>query len=106
MDTVQQLRQRAQAQGSLRTTSEQRVIVDPQTQEIVIEPAVPQVVYVPVYDPMIVYGPWWWPAYRPYYYYPRGAVIAGGSSASASGWRSVSPGAMHGAALTGIATTW
>jgi hypothetical protein len=35
------------------------------------------VVYVPVYDPAIVYGPWWWPAYPPYYYYPRGRVIAG-----------------------------
>ena len=52
--------------------------MDPQTQEIIIEPAAPQVVYVPVYDPMIVYGPWWWPAYRPYYYHPRGVVIRGG----------------------------
>jgi uncharacterized membrane protein YgcG len=77
MDTVQMLRQKAQAQGYLRTTSEQRVIVEPQTQTVVIEPAVPQVVYVPVYSPTIVYGPWWWPAYPPYYYYPRGAVIAG-----------------------------
>jgi hypothetical protein len=78
MDTVQQLRWRAQAQGSLRTTSEQTVIVDPQSQEIIIEPAAPQIVYVPVYDPMIVYGPWWWPAYRPYYYHPRGVVIRPG----------------------------
>jgi hypothetical protein len=78
MDTVQQLRERAQAQGNLRTTSEQRVIMDPQTRQIIVEPAAPQVVYVPVYDPMIVYGPWWWPAYRPYYYHPRGVVIAGG----------------------------
>src|SRR5271157_974447 len=78
MATVQQLRQRAQAQGNLSTTSEQRVIMDPQSQQIMIEPAAPQVVYVPVYDPMIVYGPWWWPAYRPYYYHPRGVVIAGG----------------------------
>jgi hypothetical protein len=78
MDTVQQFRRRAQAQGSLRSTNEQRVFVDPQTQEIIVEPVAPQVVYVPVYDPMIVYGPWWWPAYRPYYYRPRGAVIAGG----------------------------
>ena len=77
MDTVQELRKKAQAEGSLRTTNEQTVIEDPQSQTIVIEPAVPQVVYVPVYDPMIVYGPWWWPAYPPYYYYPRGRVIAG-----------------------------
>ena len=78
MATVQQLRQRAQAQGNLATTSEQRVIMDPQSQEIIIEPAVPQVLYVPVYDPMVIYGPWWWPAYRPYYYHPRGVVIARG----------------------------
>ncbi len=78
MDTIQQLRQRAEAQGNLTSTSEQSVIVDPQSQEIIIEPTVPQVVYVPVYDPMIVYGQWWWPAYRPYYYHPRGVVTRGG----------------------------
>ena len=42
MDTVQMLRQKAQAQGYLRTTSEQKVIVEPQTQTVVIEPAVPR----------------------------------------------------------------
>ncbi|MGD0237547.1 MAG: DUF3300 domain-containing protein [Syntrophorhabdales bacterium] len=78
MGTVQQLRQRAQAQGSLRTTNEQSVMMDPQTQEISIEPVTPQMVYVPVYDPMTVYGQWWWPAYQPYRYYPRGAVLAAG----------------------------
>ncbi len=77
MDTVQRLREKAQAQGSLRTTSEQRVIPDPQTRTIVIEPVDPQVIYVPVYDPMVVYGPWWWPAYLPFRYHPRGAVIPG-----------------------------
>jgi Protein of unknown function (DUF3300) len=77
MDTVQMLRQKAQAQGSLTTTSEQRVIVEPQTQTIVIEPATPEVVYVPAYNPTIVYGPWWWPGYPPYYFYPRGTVVAG-----------------------------
>ncbi len=74
MNTVQQLRQRAQAQGNLRTTNEQRVIADPQA-GILIEPVAPQVVYVPVYDPMVVYGTWWWPAYRPFYYHPPGVVI-------------------------------
>jgi len=77
MATVQQLRQRAWAQGYLANTSEQTVFVDPQTQQIVIQPVVPQIIYVPVYDPMVVYGPWWWPAYRPYYYHPRGVVIRG-----------------------------
>jgi hypothetical protein len=77
MDTIQMLRWKAQAQGSLMTTSEQTVIVEPQTRTIIIEPATPKVIYVPVYNPTIVYGPWWWPGYPPYYYYPRGAIVVG-----------------------------
>jgi hypothetical protein len=42
----------------------------PPTQVIVIEPAQPSVVYVPAYNPTVVYGPWWYPAYPPYYYPP------------------------------------
>ena len=75
MDTVQILRQRAQAQGNLRTTDEQTILVEPPDQTIRIEPAVTQVVYVPVYDPSFVYGPWWWPDYPPYPYYPHGAFF-------------------------------
>jgi hypothetical protein len=69
--TVQELRVKAIEQGNLSTTTEQKVIVE---DEIVkIEPANPQVIYVPVYDPYYVYGPWWYPAYPPYYwYYPPG----------------------------------
>ena len=68
MDTVQDLRQKAQAAGNLR--SNDNVIVQPQGQTIIIEQANPQVVYVPYYDPMIVYGTWWWPAYPPVYWGP------------------------------------
>jgi Protein of unknown function (DUF3300) len=75
METIQKLREKARAQGSLRTNSELRVIPDPQTQTIVIEPADPQVFYVPVYDPMIVFGPWWWPNSRPFYFHPRGVTV-------------------------------
>jgi hypothetical protein len=35
-----------------------------------IEPAQPQYVYVPVYNPTVIYGTWWAPAYRPWYWYP------------------------------------
>jgi hypothetical protein len=77
MDTVQALRQRAFTQGYLRTTNEERVIVDPQTRIITIEPAAPQIVYAPVYDPAIVFGSWWWPSHPPYRYYPRGQIIGG-----------------------------
>lgn len=60
MDSVQHLRQRAYAEGQLR--SDDRIRVVPQGPIIVVEPADPQVVYVPYYDPMVVYGNWWWPA--------------------------------------------
>jgi hypothetical protein len=73
MDTIQQLRAKAQAQGTLQSTSQQRVVTQGQT--IAIDTVDPQVIYVPVYDPFVVYGPWWYPAYPPYRYYPVGAVI-------------------------------
>ena len=80
MATVQNLRVKAQAQGSLKTTSEQVVVVQEKT--IVIESANPQVVYVPAYNPTIVYGTWWYPAYPPYYYYPPGYAVASASVVS------------------------
>jgi hypothetical protein len=68
MDTIQQLRQRAKAEGKLESDERQRVTADGQT--IVIEQANPSVVYVPYYDPYVVYGSWWWPAYPPAYWAP------------------------------------
>ncbi len=70
MDSIQRLREKAYAQGNLATNDEQVITVEPQTKIIVIETANPQIVYIPVYDPLIVYGPWWYPAYPPYRYYP------------------------------------
>jgi hypothetical protein len=74
MDTVQKLRAKAEAEGNLKTTEQQKVVVEKETKTIIIEPANPQVVYVPTYNPTVVYGPWWYPAYPPYYYYPPGYV--------------------------------
>ena len=68
MDTVQNLLQRAYAAGNLRSNEQNRV--EWQGQIIAIEPSSPQVVYVPYYDPTVVYGPWWWPAYPPVYWTP------------------------------------
>ncbi len=72
MDTIQELRARARAEGHLVDTREQKVVV--RETVIVIEPADPGVIYVPAYNPVVVYGPWWYPAYppyRPYFaYYP------------------------------------
>jgi hypothetical protein len=72
METVQKLRAKAEAQGNLKTTDQQKVVVEKETQTIIIESANPQVVYVPTYNPTVVYGSWWYPAYPPYYYYPPG----------------------------------
>lgn len=73
MATIQELRHKAREAGNLQTTEQQKVTVEDDT--IRIEPARTEVVYVPVYDPALVYGSWWYPAYPPYYwYYPAGSV--------------------------------
>jgi hypothetical protein len=74
MASVQRLRQKAEESGNLKTTKEQKVIVEEQTKVIVIESASPQVVYVPTYNPTVVYGVWAYPAYPPYPVYPPGYV--------------------------------
>ncbi len=72
MDAIQVMRQRAQQAGSLKDTSQQTVTTQGQT--IIVEPANPEVVYVPEYDPWLVYGspvvawPGWYPV--PGIFYP------------------------------------
>jgi hypothetical protein len=68
MTTVQSLREKARAAGNLKDSEQQKVIVEKQT--IIIEPAKPEVVYVPAYNPTVVYGSWWAPAYPPFFWYP------------------------------------
>ena len=66
LDAVQVMRNRAKNAGNLNSNAEEKVTTQGQT--IVIEPADPEVVYVPEYDPWIVYGaplvPW--PGWYPY----------------------------------------
>ena len=69
MNRVQFLRQKAKEQGNLKTNDQVKVQTTGQ-QTIVIEPATTQVVYVPYYNPTVVYGTWWWPAYSPVYWNP------------------------------------
>ena len=98
LDAIQQLRAKAQAQGNLKTTKEQTVLVEQpaaqttvveqpaaQTTVIKIEPANPQVVYVPTYNPTVVYGAWLYPAYPPYAYYPPGYVATTAAFSFAAG---------------------
>ena len=68
MDSVQRLRQQAQAAGNLRTTDQS--IVRTGDRYIYIEPARPELVYVPAYNPVEVYGNWAYPAYPPVYLPP------------------------------------
>ena len=68
MDTVQNLRVKAQIAGNLQSTNQQRILE--QDQVIVIEPVNPQVIYVPYYNPTVVYGGWWWPQRPPVYWAP------------------------------------
>ena len=94
MDAVQRLRAKAKAEGTLMSSKEQNVIEEApppppadaapaaaaapaQTTIIKIEPADPEVVYVPTYNPTVVYGTWPYPAYPPYApYYPPGYVAS------------------------------
>ena len=68
MDTVQSLRAKAQAAGNLQSNAQQQVVME--ERYIVIQPARPEVVYVPYYNPVLVYGSWWWPARQPWYWVP------------------------------------
>ena len=72
MNSVQRLRARAGAAGTLQSTDQQFVAT--QDQAITIEPVNPETVYVPVNDPT-VYGPWPYPNYPPYYFVPPGSTV-------------------------------
>src|SRR5271163_238666 len=66
MNAIQVMRQRAQSAGNLKDTPQQTVQTQGST--IVIQPASPDVVYVPAYDPWLVYGypVVAWPGWYPY----------------------------------------
>jgi Protein of unknown function (DUF3300) len=76
MAAVQRMRAKALAAGNLKSGPEIKV-EQPAPQTIVIQPANPQIVYVPVYSPTVIYGP---PVIVPGYYYrgPSVTVISFG----------------------------
>jgi hypothetical protein len=91
MDAVQRLRAKAQGTGNLKTGSEQKVetkTTQSGQQVIVVEQANPEAVYVPSYDPAVVYGaaPAEYP-YYPYSYpgYQPGTALAWGSAIAVGG---------------------
>ena len=92
MDAIQRMRARADANNKLTSTKEQRVTKTQSQggkQVIAIEQTNPDTLYVPYYDPAVVYGGWPYPAYPPYYFgYPGyiGAGIIATGLAFGAGW--------------------
>src|SRR5882724_5379343 len=86
MDAVQRMRGKAQGKGTLKTSAQQTVqtqAVDGGKQVITIQPPNPDVVYVPSYDPAVVYGPP--PPAYPYYPYTYPGYVPGTALAWGAG---------------------
>jgi hypothetical protein len=107
MNAVQKLRAEAQAAGNLQSTPQQRVTTLPapegaapalMQQAIVIEPVDPDIYYVPVYNPAVIYGAWDYPDYPPFYWSPPGFVASNAMSFAA--------GVAVGAAIWGGCDWW
>ena len=93
MAAVQRLRARAQANGKLRSTPQEVVTTQTEGDQtaIAIQPADPQVIYVPTYDPVYIWGPPDY-GYYPSLFYPSYGfgwgfgVPIGGFYAGWGGW--------------------
>src|SRR5215475_11251345 len=94
MDAIQRLRTKAQQNNKLQDTKQQKVTITPASasgggggggggggasapQYITIEQTDPNEVYVPYYDPNVVYGGWPYSDYPPYYWGYPGYIGAG-----------------------------
>jgi len=123
MDAVQRLRALAHENGKLESNDQQTVTLKQEVnvnqapsdsqgsssaqaapqQVIVIEPTTPETVYVPYYEPSVVYGSWPYPDYPPYYFEPRPGYIFGGALATGLAW---SAGFAIGNAIWGDGFDW
>jgi len=100
MNSVQRLRAQAQQAGTLRSTAQQNITYEnayndgatnpPVPQYIEIQETSPQYVYVPVYDPFVVYGnwryrthPWFW---HPHNYVPTNGIWFGDRYTCGPAW--------------------
>jgi hypothetical protein len=78
MDAVQRMRAKAKDAGNLKSNEQMKVetkVIETKT-VVVIEQAKPEVIYVPSYNPVVVYGPPVYP-YPPIVYPPPGYYAAG-----------------------------
>jgi hypothetical protein len=80
LDTIQSLRREARATGHLRSNA--HMTVSAVGNFIDLQPANPRVLYVPTYDPSVVYGGWRWPDFPPHFpaYWSAGAPFVDGFS--------------------------
>lgn len=91
MAAVQRMRAKATGTGNLKTSAQQKVEtkeVEGGQKVIVIEQSNPQVVYVPSYDPAVVYGPpvYPYPSYSYPGYVPGMALAFGTGLALGAAW--------------------
>ncbi|MGD0499667.1 MAG: DUF3300 domain-containing protein [Bryobacteraceae bacterium] len=79
MDAVQRMRAKAQEAGKLASTPQEDVVAGSDNGQPAIEiaPADPDIIYVPVYDPLWIWGPAVWYPY-PHWWWPPRTVIVGG----------------------------
>jgi len=75
MDAIQAMRHKAEAAGNLRSNQQENVSDD--SGNVVIAPTNPDVVYVPYYDPWVVWGGPFVPYPGYYYWYPPGIFFGG-----------------------------
>ncbi|WP_207537210.1 DUF3300 domain-containing protein [Sabulicella rubraurantiaca] len=118
LNAVQVLRHRARQRGHLRGDERLAIsvepfaapppaqpwIIEPPPEVIVIEPAQPDHVYVPVYDPRLVYGEWPYPDYPPPYAPPPASY--GLSGALGTGLAFLAGGAVLGALWGWARPSW
>jgi len=92
MQAIQRMRQKASANGALHSTAQQTVRTSTENGKtfIVIEPASPDVVYVPVYNPVAVWGPAVYPfpaiSYPPYTGVARASALSFGMGMAVGGF--------------------
>ncbi len=93
MDMIQQIRAETYAGGYLKSNEQQTVVQEKET--IIIQSADPQYIYVPTYDPQVVYidhGPYYsypppyYAAPYPYYWSPAATFFAGAFVGAAFGY--------------------
>ena len=76
MQSVQKLRRAAYDEGNLASSDE--LVVSRDGSDIALDSPSPESIYVPYYDPRVVYGPWWWPNAAPVYWAPWPGYFVGG----------------------------